>query len=345
MKRFLVLGALVASIGLPFGTSAQAQATTPFTGQNGDIAFAKTANNTANVWTMQADGTHAKPIACGGTDPVWSPDGKRLLFTNKHQQLRLLDYQTGSVRTITPGYYSVASRPAWSKDGSRVAFVAERLKSGQKQQAVLVMRLDTKRTVSVVGWTAQRSYQSPSWSPDGTQLVYEQLSEQQAILVVAHAAGHQSRTLTTLSDVVLAQASWSPNGKKILYRDSADEVYTIWADGSHRSTIADGESYDASWSADGSKIVFLESHNGEGISVSSTDGTVTNIPVDQGSYDVIAAPMFSPDSTKILFAMTNTTQSVTDLFVLDLGQQNAQPTKIATGVAGGYDWQARSAQR
>lgn len=345
MKRFLFLGAVIASVATLLGSPPSASAATPFPGDNGVIVFGKTVDGQHNLWDMRADGTHKKQLTrTGAANPSWSPDGRYVVFTNNYQQLQMMDYQNGSVRMLTPAHYSVISTPVWSRDGSRIVFVAAQQASGQKQQAVLAMSIDTARVSPVALWTAQFAYQSPSWSPDGTQVVYERMNAQSAELIITNLAQKLSRTLTTLSDVVPAHSSWAPNGKKILYSDSADEVYTIWPDGSHRSTIADGESYDASWLPNGNGIVFLEAHNGEGLSLSGADGSVTNIPLFQGKYDTIAAPTMSPDGTKILFAMTDVQTNTTDLFSLDWQQPGAKPVKLAANVTMQYDWQARAPQ-
>lgn len=341
MKCFLFLGALLASIVALVGGTATARAATPFTGTNGDIAFVKTVDGRQNIWTMRADGSHKKQLTyAGATNPSWSPDGRYLLYTDSLQQLQMLDYHSGSTRLLASPHYSVVSTPRWSQDGSQIVFVAARQTSNHAQQAVLRMTIRTAQVYSVVPWASQCTFQSPSWSPDGTQIVYERMNTEEAALVIANLVQKTSRTLTTLSDVVPAHASWSPNGKKIVYADSADEVYTIWPDGSHRSTIADGESYDASWLPNGTGLVFLEAHTGEGLSISGADGTVTNIPISQGKYDTITTPMMSPDGTKILFAMTDAATNTTDLFLLDWQQQDAVPVKLTANSVALYDWQA-----
>lgn len=342
MKRFLFLGALTASIIVSFAATASVRAATPLPGHNGDIAFTRSVGGEQNVWTMHPDGSHAQQVThTSGTNPVWSPDGTQLLVTNSDLQLQIINYRTNVMKTITSREYSVISAPAWSPDGSRIAFVAERTKLGQKQQAVLTIQINSGSSTVVARWSARNQYQSPSWSPGNTQLVYEQLNDQTAKLIIVDIQRHISKILTTLSDVAPAHVAWSPTGKKILYQDSADEVYTIWTDGSHRSTIADGDSYDASWSPNGDEIVFLEAHSGEGISVSGTDGTVVNIPISQGKYDTIAAPMMSPDGTKMLFSMTDTEKGKTDLFLVDWQQPRAIPVKIASNTTVHYDWQAK----
>jgi hypothetical protein len=58
--------------------------------------------------------------------PVWSPDGKRLLFVaadSGYRQLFVRDLATGAEQRLTSGRRDVI-QPAWAPDGRRVAFRA-----------------------------------------------------------------------------------------------------------------------------------------------------------------------------------------------------------------------------
>src|SRR5437868_1699644 len=47
---------------------------------NGLIAFARLSHTAPpEIWTMRADGSHAKALV-EGVEPAWSPDGRKLAF-------------------------------------------------------------------------------------------------------------------------------------------------------------------------------------------------------------------------------------------------------------------------
>lgn len=111
------------------------------------------------------------------SDPTWSPDGTQIAFTCEGppprwefdlctvSSTRNLGYQSGigGVRRITTGTW-VDSDPAWSPDGTWIAFTTDRETPGRGH--IALVRTDGS------GYEALTFGRDPAWSPDGSRVVF-----------------------------------------------------------------------------------------------------------------------------------------------------------------------------
>jgi photosystem II stability/assembly factor-like uncharacterized protein len=243
--------------------------------------------------------------------------------------------------------------PAWSPDGSKLAFGREDL--GTARPDIFVMNADGTGVTRLT--TAPQDDLIPGWSPDATQLTFTygdcsgggDIDDIAPDVYVMDSNG-ANRTNLTNSLVVDGFSDWSPGGSTIAFArgpvgadcSSAEEsgdIYGIDPDGSNERVLAnnsDGESRPA-YSPDGSKIAYFRaspssSFNGVALYVMNADGTgQTKISPDLSVGDT-GRPTWSPDGRKIAFA--------TFLFgVINQGSQifviNADGTGLAQITAGG----------
>ena len=149
------------------------------------------------------------------------------------------------------------------------------------------------------------------------------------------------RELVQLSDVIASsKVAWSPNGKKLLFNDSDGQVYTIWADGTHRAVISDVDSYSAAWSPDGTRIAFLEDFSGESISISEPDGSIRYVSLELGDYVRVDSPVWSPDGRQLLIHATRA-GGVRDLLAITLGASQDASLVVANISATEVAWRSR----
>jgi dipeptidyl aminopeptidase/acylaminoacyl peptidase len=159
---------------------------------------------------------------------------------------------------VTPLRQIHGRQPAWSPDGSRIAYVDERYR---------LVVADADGTGARVLTSRERPAANPTWSPDGSRLAVKLFTLRRAAgdVVVMDADGSNARRLTrTFHDD--AQPSWSPDGSLIVFasnlapgsRVSDYELYRIRPDGRGRRQITRNDVDDLSpaWSPDGGLIAF-----------------------------------------------------------------------------------------
>ena len=192
-----------------------------------------------------------------------------------------------------------ADDPAWSHDGSRIAFAAG---------GIWVMNADgtDKVPVYVDGRTGKWTGR-PTWSPDGSRIAFDSERQGNFEIFVMKADGSNGARLTDNAAEDWTPA-WSPDGSRIAFssdREDGDyDIYVMNVDGSNVTKLTDDSAgeWSPAWSPDGSRIAFFHGQPGNAeIYVMNADGTgvvnLTNFPGGGDSH-----PTWSPDGSKIAFA-------------------------------------------
>jgi TolB protein len=133
----------------------------------------------ADVWIMNADGSGQRRLVSDDpgqvTDeryPTLSPDGTRVLFTSDRSGsvgIWSADARTGGdVRLVYDGPLA-DSAPAWSPDGSRIAFEMHPPDLAEAGD-VYTMRADGSQLRQLT--TDPAHDEGPAWSPDGTMIAF-----------------------------------------------------------------------------------------------------------------------------------------------------------------------------
>ena len=159
-----------------------------------------------------------------GMSPSWSPDGSLIAFKRTYPccagpppSLWLMGADGTNPHQLSPrgGTDEGVTRPAWSPDGTRVAFVAP---GKQLNDDVFVIGVDGKGELNLTNSPDDELW--PSWSPDGTRLAFTRvslgtdLSARPGVFMIDADGSHQM----TIADasVGVTTVVWSPDGTRIL---------------------------------------------------------------------------------------------------------------------------------
>jgi Tol biopolymer transport system component len=166
--------------------------------------------------------------------------------------------------------------PAWSPDGSKIAFWRDN--GGSYGYDIYVMNADGSSQTRLT--TGGNNYE-PSWSTDGKKIVFtsgRDLYYDEIYVMNADGTGQTRLTFNTIVDV---EPAWSPDGSKIVFVSDRDgtpwRIYVMNSDGTGQTRLTTpswGSDLHPAWSPDGSKIVFesVPSGNSE-IYIMNPDGT------------------------------------------------------------------------
>jgi TolB protein len=217
----------------------------------------------SELYVMNADGTDLQRLTTNedfAADPVWSPDGTRIAFTRAtgvgtnavRSGIAVIDTDGGAARQITRAPTgSFDGTPAWSPDGSRIAFTRATFREGTEgaELDLFTVAPDGTRVEKIVTGGGD-----PSWSPNGTKIAYSSIRDRfgrtcfeecatSGEIYVAEPDGSGQRRLTR-SQADDGSPAWSPDGRRIAFssdraeRQDETEIFVMNADGSnvHRIT-------------------------------------------------------------------------------------------------------------
>ena len=250
------------------------------------------------------------------TTPSLSPDGKSVVFAGtvgSETGLFLLRIGDRTAVPLTEDSPATSEEPAFSPDGERIAFRSDREGGG--------IFLMTASGESVTRLTD--SGFSPSWSPDGAEIVFSprffstpsDLFGLTAGLSVVSVKSGQRRELATEARAM--QPSWSPGGARIAYwglrAGGQRDLWTIAADGSDGANgglpVTNDAALDWSptWSPDGRYLYFSSTRGGTmnlwRVAIDERTGRVEGEPEPMTTPSTWSGRFsFSRDGTRLAFA-------------------------------------------
>jgi dipeptidyl aminopeptidase/acylaminoacyl peptidase len=286
----------------------------------------------ATLWTADADGANPRALgADAGRDSsaTFSPDGTRLAFLSRGADGRSSVLVTraeggdavnvtGSMRVV-PG--DALSRIGWAPDGSWLVF--ESMDAGVGR--LFVVNADGTGLRQLP--SGDKARRSPTVSPDGTWLAYQEQSTggpATSSLGISRPDGSEAHNLVTvnLTDGSFLRAQWSADSGRLAYfrsEGNAHVVATVDLDGVETVVSKPGDDpFNPVWSPDATRLAYGASAGVVVVDV-ATQSRVT-IPPQLAGCDVF----WSPDGTALL----GLGASCTELYRIPLDDPGAA-TRIA----------------
>ena len=273
-----------------------------------------------------------------------------------HAQIFTIEPDGTALRRLTDAGGRGAENPAWSPDGTTVAYDV----STETRADIFTVRSDgSGRTRLRPG--ASRNHANPAFSPDGSQISFDEDSGPgqpavHGIFVAAAADGTRARRLTTAlsgDDAYDTESAWSPDGTRIAFTRVKNSrkaaIFTVRTDGSglRRLTPWALDAASPDWSPDGTRIAFnsyWDPHPGKSANIFTVnaDGSGrTAVTRHRGGRTHSFRPSWSPDGTKLVIArfVPRGAQGRLDLFVIDPDGSGARRlTRRGVTFAATPDW-------
>jgi TolB protein len=193
--------------------------------------------------------------------------------------------------------------PAWSPDGTRIAFTSNR----DGNFDIYVMNADGSGQTNLTNNPAA-SDTHPTWSPDGTRIAFASepiAGEHSSEIAIMNADGSGVTRLTSAEPdtpgLVSGSPDWSPDGTRIVFTRAGpidSSLLIINSDGTGLQVL-DEPFYTGvpAWSPDSSRIAF---YSNDQVFVMHADGSnPINLTAAEGHNTY---PDWSPDGTRIVFA-------------------------------------------
>lgn len=233
-----------------------------------DLVFVSTRDGDYSIYEMNADGAGQRRLTSADTD------------------------------SSTPQAVFFQLEPAWSPDGTSIAF------SSRRGGALDIFVMDADGTGTKRLTSAKKDDSRPTWSPSGQRIAFARAGD----IYVMNADGSGVRRISDES-ADESEPAWSPDGGRIAYvrRTPGTPVQEVWLmrpNGSARRAVTAGgaKAYAPAWSPNSARIVFSSNQDGDVFELYTVGIDGKGLRSVTPTAGDMFEPSWSPDGSRIAFS-------------------------------------------
>lgn len=273
-KTSAATAALLVLAGLPALTLGGATAASSAEGSTPPFVFTSDRDGDNEIYLRRADGTIVQLTHNRAPDygAVWSRDGRRLAFVSSRDgddEIFVMNVDGSGQRQLTRnskaanGAPASDRAPAWSPDGSRIAFASTR-DGGESE--IYRMNADGTGQVRLTRTAAHVTDHAPSWSPGGHYIVFS--SDRASVFNVEiyrmrMNGTEQVRMTRTAEGIDDNSPEYTPDGRRVVFSSTRSggqhDLYTMAANSFDVRRLGGDPGLDdvfPKWTGDGRAVMF-----------------------------------------------------------------------------------------
>lgn len=196
------------------------------------------------------------------------------------------------------------SWPAWSPDGTQMAFESNR--DDPMFTEIYVVQVDSGYLTRLTADTGFADAQ-PAWSPLGNRIAFVSDRDSAGFdIYLMNTDGGSVKRLTTDAENSV-QPAWSPDGGTLAFatdRNGAPgEIYVMDTTGGNLLNLTNHTASDLTptWSPDGTEIAFMSDRDSSSFAIFIMNATGGNVRRVSPAFPPCGVPSWSPDGARLAF--------------------------------------------